>query len=162
MYTTAVTSLFREHGGRDEKSCGSIVCVRIRLDRNTMWKLVLPVLAAVLAVGWGVLVGAPSDVDANDAGVQDALNFAVVKHNRGTNDMYLSQVAEVVKVQRQLVSGTKYTITVKMAKTPCRKESANEVCAIYQDQELARPYECRFVVWSRPWLGDITMLDEKC
>uniref|UniRef100_A0A8D3ABW3 Cystatin C (amyloid angiopathy and cerebral hemorrhage) n=1 Tax=Scophthalmus maximus TaxID=52904 RepID=A0A8D3ABW3_SCOMX len=117
---------------------------------NTMWKLVLPVLAAVLAVGWGGLVGAPSDVDANDAGVQDALNFAVVKHNRGTNDMYLSQVAEVVKVQRQLVSGTKYTITVKMAKTPCRKESANE------------PYECRFVVWSRPWLGDITMLDEKC
>ena len=32
----------------------------------------------------------------------------------------------------------KYVITVRMAKTPCRKGSENEVCGIHQDPEMAR------------------------
>ncbi|XP_070696960.1 cystatin C (amyloid angiopathy and cerebral hemorrhage) [Pempheris klunzingeri] len=126
-----------------------------------MWKSVFPVLAAVLAVGLCGIIGGPQDIDVTDEGAQNALNFAVTQHNRGSNDLYLSQVAEVVKVQRQVVSGMKYIITVKMAKTPCRKGSINEVCAIHQDQEMARPYQCTFTVWSRPWLDDIRV-DEKC
>ncbi|XP_022599426.1 cystatin-C-like [Seriola dumerili] len=127
-----------------------------------MWKLVFPVLAAVFAVGLGSFVGGPQDIDMNETGAQEALNFAVVHHNNRTNDLYLSQVAEVVKVQRQVVAGIKYIITVKMGKTPCRKDSANELCAIHQDQALARPYQCTFTVWSRPWMKEIRMVDEKC
>ncbi|XP_045925989.1 cystatin C (amyloid angiopathy and cerebral hemorrhage) [Micropterus dolomieu] len=127
-----------------------------------MWKIVFTVLAAVLAVGLGGLVGGFQDTDVNDEGLRNALNFAVVQHNRGNNDMYLSQVAEVVKVQRQVVAGSKYIITVRMAKTPCRKDSANEVCAIHEDPAQARPYECTFEVWSRPWLNDIRLLKEEC
>lgn len=67
-----------------------------------MWKLVFLVLSAVLAVGLGGLVGGPRDIDINDARAREALNFAVVQHNRGTNDMYLSQVEEVVRVQSQV------------------------------------------------------------
>ena len=67
-----------------------------------MWKLVVPVLAAVFTAGLGALVGGLRDIDVNDEGARNALNFAVVKHNRGTNDLYLSQVAEVVKVQSQV------------------------------------------------------------
>lgn len=68
-----------------------------------MWKLLLPVLAAVFAAGLGGMTGGFRDVDLNtDEGAQNALNFAVVQHNRGTNDMYLSQVAEVVKAQAQV------------------------------------------------------------
>ncbi|XP_031157915.1 cystatin C (amyloid angiopathy and cerebral hemorrhage) [Sander lucioperca] len=127
-----------------------------------MWKIVFPVLAAVFAVGLGGLVGGFSDVDINNEGVRNALNYAVVQHNRGSNDMYLSQVAEVVKAQRQVVAGMKYVITVRMAKTPCRKGSENEVCAIHQDPAMARPYQCTFTVWSRPWINDIQLLKETC
>ncbi|XP_042290086.1 cystatin C (amyloid angiopathy and cerebral hemorrhage) [Thunnus thynnus] len=127
-----------------------------------MWKLVVPVLAAVFTAGLGALVGGLRDIDVNDEGARNALNFAVVKHNRGTNDLYLSQVAEVVKVQSQVVAGTKYVITVRMGKTSCRKDSVNEVCAIHQDLAKARPYLCTFTVWSRPWINDISVLDEKC
>lgn len=67
-----------------------------------MWKIVFTVLAAVLAVGLGGMVGGFQDMDVNDEGARNALNFAVVQHNRANNDMYLSQVAEVVKVQRQV------------------------------------------------------------
>uniref|UniRef100_A0A8C4DDY2 Cystatin C (amyloid angiopathy and cerebral hemorrhage) n=1 Tax=Dicentrarchus labrax TaxID=13489 RepID=A0A8C4DDY2_DICLA len=100
------------------------------------------------------------DADVNDEGVQNALNFAVVEHNKGSNDMYLSQVAQVVKVQTQVVAGTKYVITVKMGKTPCRKDQAEEVCTVHQDPEM--PYQCTFTVWSRPWLSDIRVISEKC
>lgn len=127
-----------------------------------MWKIVFTVLAAVLAVGLGGMVGGFQDMDVNDEGARNALNFAVVQHNRANNDMYLSQVAEVVKVQRQVVAGSKYVITVRMAKTPCRKDSANEVCAIHEDPAQAQPYECTFTVWSRPWINDIKLLKEKC
>ncbi|XP_062256874.1 cystatin-C-like [Platichthys flesus] len=126
-----------------------------------MNQLVFPVLAALFAVGLGSLVGGPQDIDISEA--QDALDFAVVKHNRGSNDLFQSQVAKVIRVQRQVVAGYKYIITVQMAKTPCRKnDAANEVCAIYQDPASAQPYVCTFSVWSRPWLNDIQMVGEKC
>uniref|UniRef100_A0A3P8R8N3 Cystatin domain-containing protein n=1 Tax=Astatotilapia calliptera TaxID=8154 RepID=A0A3P8R8N3_ASTCA len=123
-----------------------------------MWKVALTILAAALAVGYGAMVGGLTDADINDENVQNALHFAVVQHNRGSNDLYLSQVAEVIKVQSQVVAGIKYVITVKMAKTPCRKDGVEEVCAIHTDQ----PYQCTFEVWSRPWLNSIELLKNEC
>ncbi|XP_069546228.1 cystatin C (amyloid angiopathy and cerebral hemorrhage) [Brachyistius frenatus] len=127
-----------------------------------MWKVVIPVLAGVFAVGLGVMVGGFRDIDVNDAGAKNALNFAIVEHNRRSNDAYLSQVAQVVRVQSQVVSGIKYLITVKMARSTCRKNNANDLCTIHQDPAKALPYECTFTVWSRPWLNDITMLNQQC
>ncbi|XP_005749389.1 cystatin C (amyloid angiopathy and cerebral hemorrhage) [Pundamilia nyererei] len=127
-----------------------------------MWKVALTVLAAALAVGYGAMVGGLTDADINDENVQNALHFAVVQHNRGSNDLYLSQVAEVIKVQSQVVAGIKYVITVKMAKTPCRKDGVEEVCAIHTDQAKAKPYQCTFEVWSRPWLNSIELVKNEC
>uniref|UniRef100_A0A8C7ZAK7 Cystatin domain-containing protein n=1 Tax=Oryzias sinensis TaxID=183150 RepID=A0A8C7ZAK7_9TELE len=127
-----------------------------------MWKVVFLFLAATFAVGTGVLVGGVSDGDINDEGAKKALNFAVEHHNRGLNDMYRRQVAEVVKVQKQVVAGIKYIITVKMARTFCRKNGAGEECIIPVDQAKAQPYQCKFSVWSRPWLNEMTVLEEKC
>lgn len=38
----------------------------------------------------------------------------------------------------QVVAGIKYVITVKMAKTPCRNDGVEEVCAIETDQAKAK------------------------
>lgn len=67
-----------------------------------LWKAVLPVLAAVLAVGLGGFVGGLRDIDVNDRVARNMLNFAVVQHNLRSNDAFLSQVAEVVSVQTQV------------------------------------------------------------
>uniref|UniRef100_A0A3P9BP20 Cystatin C (amyloid angiopathy and cerebral hemorrhage) n=1 Tax=Maylandia zebra TaxID=106582 RepID=A0A3P9BP20_9CICH len=127
-----------------------------------MWKVALTILAAALAVGYGAMVGGLTDADINDEDVQNALHFAVVQHNRGSNDLYLSQVAEVIKVQSQVVAGMKYVITVKMVKTPCRKYGVDQVCAIHTDQAKFQPYQCTFEVWSRPWLNSIELLKNEC
>ncbi|KAG9334889.1 hypothetical protein JZ751_006369, partial [Albula glossodonta] len=50
------------------------------------------------------LVGGLSDADINEKGVQNALQFAVVQHNKGSNDMFVSQVSKVIKVQKQVNS----------------------------------------------------------
>ncbi|KAK5908277.1 hypothetical protein CgunFtcFv8_016350 [Champsocephalus gunnari] len=126
-----------------------------------MWKIVLPVLAAVFAVG-SSMIGGYINIDVNDEGAQNALNFAVVEHNKQTNNMFLSQVAEVVGVKRQLVAGLKYVITVRMGNTPCRKGTANEVCAIHQDPAQALPYQCEFTVLVVPWRNETKMLGQKC
>ncbi|XP_056291459.1 cystatin C (amyloid angiopathy and cerebral hemorrhage) [Pseudoliparis swirei] len=127
------------------------------------WKIALLVLAVVFTVGSvGAMIGGFQDIDSNDEGVRNALSFSVVQHNRNSNDMFLSQVAEVIKAERQLVAGYKYRLTVRMAKTPCRKGGAGEVCEIHQDPANAQTYECMFTVWSRPWLNEIRMIEQTC
>ncbi|KAM4591547.1 cystatin C (amyloid angiopathy and cerebral hemorrhage) [Odontesthes bonariensis] len=126
------------------------------------WNLVFPLLAAVFAVVSSGMAGGFRDADINDEGVKNALNFAVVQHNRRSNDMYLHNVAEVVKAQSQVVAGIKYVITVKLVKTGCRKDPVNEECNLTSSPVNAQPYQCTFTVWSRPWLSDIRLLDTKC
>lgn len=67
-----------------------------------MWKAIFLVFIAVSAVSSGLMPGGFQDVDPNDEGARYAANFAVVQHNRASNDMYLNQLVEVVKVQRQV------------------------------------------------------------
>lgn len=65
-----------------------------------MWRCVF--LAALFAVGFGFMTGGLMDIDSHDAGVLDALNYAVRKHNNRSNDMYVSQVTEVIGAQAQV------------------------------------------------------------
>lgn len=67
-----------------------------------MWKAIFLLFTAVSAVVSGVVPGGFENIDPNDEGARAALNLAVLQHNRASNDMYLSQVAEVVKVERQV------------------------------------------------------------
>lgn len=103
--------------------------------------------------------GGPRDIDKNDHGVKNALDLAVNQHNNRRNDMYRSEVVEVVKAQSQVVAGLKYFITAKMTRTNCRKGRTNEVCG---PMDAEQTYECTFTVWSRPWLNEINVLEEKC
>ncbi|XP_072532894.1 cystatin C (amyloid angiopathy and cerebral hemorrhage) [Salminus brasiliensis] len=126
------------------------------------WKVVAPLLAVCLAVASAGLVGAPAEADMNDKDVQDALQFAVAQHNKASNDMYVSQVARVISVKKQVVSGLKYIFTVEMARTSCRKGGVEEVCAVQADPNLAQHRQCKFAVWSQPWLNSIKVVENTC
>ncbi len=66
------------------------------------FKMIVPIFAVILAVASAGLVGAPMDADMNDEGVQNALQFAVAQYNRQSNDAFVSQVSEVINVQKQV------------------------------------------------------------
>ena len=68
-----------------------------------IWKACF--LVAALAAGTasaGMLMGGFSNAKITDQGVEDAMQFALGKHNEGTNDMFLRQVARVIKVEKQV------------------------------------------------------------
>lgn len=68
-----------------------------------MWKIVFSVLAAVFAVGYaGMMPGGFQDADPTSPSVQNALNFAVVKHNLRSNNLFVSQAIRVVKARSQV------------------------------------------------------------
>lgn len=128
------------------------------------WRIVVPFLAALFAVDVSAarLMGGAEDADINDKGVQNALQFAVVRHNKNSNDLFVSQVSRVIKAQTQVVAGMKYIFTVEMGKTPCRKGGPETLCTIHEDPQLAAPFQCKFEVWSRPWLNDIQLVKNTC
>nr|ACI69177.1 Cystatin precursor [Salmo salar] len=126
------------------------------------WKIVVPLLAVAFTVASAGLIGGPMDANMNDQGTRDALQFAVVEHNKKSNDIFVRQVAKVVKAQKQSVSGMKYIFTVQMARTPCREGGVEKVCSVHKDTQMAAPYKCTFEVWSRPWLSDIQMVKNQC
>lgn len=129
------------------------------------WRLILFALVTLFALTCGheTMVGGSKDVNIEDDDrAQKALKAAVEEHNKRRNCMYLTKVQEVKKAEVQVVEGLLYKITVVMARTPCRKDGNPEMCPFFEDQSKAKPYECTFHVWSRPWLENHTLVYEEC
>lgn len=124
-------------------------------------KVVAPLLAVLLAVASGGLLGGPKDVDLNRADVQNALEFAVAQHNKASNDMYISQ-ARVINAQTQVVSGVNYIFNVEMVRTSCKKGGVEAVCAAHTDPNLAKSQDCQLKVWSQPWTNTIKVVKNTC
>ena len=119
-------------------------------------------LGVALAVGQRML-GAPIEVSSKDEGAQRALQFAMNEYNRASNDMYTSRVSEVLSVRKQIVSGVKYFLDVKVGRTTCTKPAADlENCAFHEAPELAQHLTCNFVVYSIPWLSQIHLQKNNC
>lgn len=79
-----------------------------------MWKS--SVFVAVFAIVFFVecfcsMPGGPRDIDKNDHGVKNALDLAVNQHNNRRNDMYRSEVVEVVKAQSQVSVDLRRSLT---------------------------------------------------
>ncbi|XP_039509140.1 cystatin-like [Pimephales promelas] len=128
------------------------------------FKMIVSFLAVMLAVASAGLIGGPVDADMNDDGVQSALQFAKAQFNNHCfNDSFELQIRKVVKVQTQVVSGLKYIFTVKVARTPCRKDGVNDsvktLCVV---PAVADVTQCKIAVWSQPWLNSIIVVENTC
>uniref|UniRef100_A0A3B5LRI2 Cystatin domain-containing protein n=1 Tax=Xiphophorus couchianus TaxID=32473 RepID=A0A3B5LRI2_9TELE len=126
-------------------------------SRQTAPKLLVLSFLAMMAGGLHKIKNAD-----NDEGFQRALQFAVVQHNNGTNDTVLYQVLKVVSAESQVVAGVNYIMTVILGRTNCEKEAPGDNCAVHKEPGFAKPYQCKFKVWSRPWLNDIQLTNEEC
>ncbi|KAK0140645.1 Cystatin [Merluccius polli] len=126
-----------------------------------IWKACFLVAALAAGTGLAVMTGGYSAAKITDQSVQDAMQFALVKHNEGNNDMFLRQVARVIKVEKQVVSGMNYRITVDLGKTACRKGGVETECPIHEDPQLAQSYRCTFVVY-RHWSGTTSLTSTNC
>ncbi|XP_047393713.1 cystatin-13-like [Sciurus carolinensis] len=95
--------------------------------------------------------------------VQQALWYAMKDFNKGSEDKYYFKVVEVLNSQEQVTDSLEYYIEAKIARTMCKKTSGeNENCLFQQNPEMQKVYICTFIVRSKPWKFELSMLKKKC
>ncbi|EAX10142.1 hCG1655594, isoform CRA_b [Homo sapiens] len=81
------------------------------------------------------------------------------------NYVYVQQalwVLKVLKSQEQVTDSLEYYIEVKIARTICKKISEDENCAFQEDPKMQKVVFCTFIVASKPWKFELTMLKKQC
>uniref|UniRef100_A0A3Q3FJT5 Cystatin domain-containing protein n=1 Tax=Labrus bergylta TaxID=56723 RepID=A0A3Q3FJT5_9LABR len=123
-------------------------------DRNMMWKLVLLVFFSIGVLG---RIGGRDEIDLNqDVEARELLKSAVEEHSQFVDKLEFVTVVE----------GVKYFFTVTMARTQCLKVDANDkengLCVVHTDPDEAKPYQCSFTVWVRPWISTSKEFTQTC
>ncbi|XP_026214192.1 cathepsin F [Anabas testudineus] len=106
--------------------------------------------------------GSPVPLHDSDPGLKKALEFAEERYNRGSNSMHLRRVSRFISATKQLVKGIRYTITVELSNTQCKKSSMLRTCDFYPESQKLKTEVCVFEVWDIPWQGTSTLLKQKC
>ncbi|XP_048372092.1 cystatin-like [Sphaerodactylus townsendi] len=109
------------------------------------------------------MVGAPVEASLEEPEVKQALQFAVQRYNRGTNDAFHSRVAEVLSAHKQIVAGVKYIFNVKVGRTRCRNsEAVVEDCEFMVEPDQAKQATCTFEVYVVPWINKVDLVKNDC
>ena len=73
--------------------------------------------------------GEITDMDAKSAELKPITEFAELMLDRASNSVYVYKVGNVLKAQKQIVSGVKYYLTFEFKETTCLKNQPNDgVC----------------------------------
>ncbi|XP_008058211.1 cystatin-13-like [Carlito syrichta] len=103
------------------------------------------------------------DIPENYVYVQQALWFAMKEYNKASRDMYNFRVVEVMRTQEQVTDSLEYYIDVNIARTMCKKISGeNKDCLFQEDPKMKKMVFCTFIVASKPWKLELTMLKKEC
>lgn len=128
----------------------------------------VPAPAPVLGLGEDLdrpLVGPPGSpmrLQESDPGLKKAVQFAEERYNLGSNAMHLRRVSRLLSATKQLVKGIRYTITVELSNTQCKKSAMLRTCDFYPETQKLKTEICLFEVWDVPWQGISTLLKQKC
>ncbi|KAM6953666.1 cathepsin F [Aplochiton taeniatus] len=126
------------------------------------------VMGSVLGLGEDLdrpLIGAagsPIRLSESDPGLKKALQFAEERYNMGSNAMHIRRVSKLISASKQLVKGIRYTITVELSNTQCKKSAVLSTCEFYPELHRLKTEVCVFEVWDIPWQSTSTLLKQKC
>ncbi|XP_024139246.1 cathepsin F [Oryzias melastigma] len=132
------------------------------------WMILAAVLGSVLGLGEDLdrplfgPPGSPIRVHESDPGLKKVMLFAEERYNRGSNAMHLRKISRFVSATKQLVKGIRYTITVELSNTLCKKSAMLRTCDFYPETQKLKTEVCVFEVWDIPWQGTSTLLKQKC
>ncbi|XP_078787546.1 cystatin-like [Oryzias latipes] len=127
-----------------------------------MWKLAFPLLAALLAVGFGQDPDGGVDANPNDPEVQAALKVAMENYNNASPDIYLYKVMRIIRAQITQREGYRCILNVIIARTVCKKGSMADWCPVFINPNRAKSYRCKFVVRFNEWTGIWILLEQNC
>ncbi|XP_004686979.1 PREDICTED: cystatin-13-like [Condylura cristata] len=137
----------------------------LRLCQNLLLLVVTAVIVSKSVHSWGspTVVRKFQDIPKDYVYVQQALWFAMKEFNRESKDKYTFKVVEVLKSQEQVTDSLDYFLEVKIARTMCKKISGeNENCVLQSNPKMQKMFLCTFIVASKPWKFELTMLKKQC
>lgn len=102
LYVTSGFTCLRNRGEAEGVFLFFFFSIRSFVEGMKMWKIVFLFLATLFAGGLGGMVGGRQDIDVDDEGVRNALNFAVAEHNKASNDLFYVKDMELLKAQSQV------------------------------------------------------------
>ncbi|XP_075420309.1 cystatin-C-like [Tenrec ecaudatus] len=109
------------------------------------------------------LLGGLMEANANEDGVQQALDFAVSEYNKASNDKFHHRVVRLKGAQKQIVSGVKYYLDVELGRTTCTKSQANlDNCPFHDEPHLKKRVLCSFQVYTVPWINSTSLTKSSC
>lgn len=147
---------------------GANMVVILRCCPLIQWLSLVVLLGSVVGLGEDLdrpLFGTPGSsirVHESDPGLKKALAFAEEQYNRVSNAMHLRRVSRVISANKQLVKGIRYTLTVELSNTQCKKSTMLRTCDFYPELNQLKTEVCVFEVWDIPWQGASTLLKQKC
>uniref|UniRef100_A0A3P8SHK9 Cathepsin F n=1 Tax=Amphiprion percula TaxID=161767 RepID=A0A3P8SHK9_AMPPE len=138
------------------------------MELGFLWLALAAVLGSVLGLGEDLdrplfgPPGSPIRLQESDPGLKKVLLFAEERYNRGSNAMHLRRVSRFISATKQLVKGIRYTVTVELSNTQCKKSAMLRTCDFYPESQKLKTEVCVFEVWDIPWQGTSTLLKQKC
>uniref|UniRef100_A0A8C2VTK9 Cystatin domain-containing protein n=1 Tax=Chinchilla lanigera TaxID=34839 RepID=A0A8C2VTK9_CHILA len=105
------------------------------------------------------LPGGLQDVDINDKGVQQAVDFALREYNNDNKDLNLSRLVQVVRAREQVVGGMNYYLDLEIGRTTCAKDQPTQDDCPFSG-ELTQL--CSFVVYDRAWDDYMAVISATC
>uniref|UniRef100_A0A8C8Z2B0 Cystatin domain-containing protein n=1 Tax=Prolemur simus TaxID=1328070 RepID=A0A8C8Z2B0_PROSS len=118
---------------------------------------------SIQAWGSAKVVRPFQDISETYVYVQQALWYAMKEYNKASKDKYSFRVVKILKAQEQVTDSLEYYIEVQIARTMCKK-SAGEIenCLFQKNPQMQKTFVCTFVVRSKPWKFENTVLKKQC
>ncbi|XP_012594673.1 cystatin-like 1 [Microcebus murinus] len=132
----------------------------IRSWRNLLVLLVALVLAAKLGhfERWEGFREMPM----SKKNMDPTLNFFIQSYNNASNDTYLFRVQELLRSQVQLTTGVEYMVTVKIARTTCKKNVTKDPSCPLQSKKLRKSLICESLIYTVPWINYYQLWNNSC
>ncbi|XP_049636149.1 cystatin-M [Suncus etruscus] len=113
------------------------------------------------------LVGGRQELSPDDPQVKKVAQAAVANYNMGSNSMYVFRDTKIIRATSQLVAGVKYTLTMDLGSTSCRKTTLSgeqmdfTTCPLAADEEQEK-LRCTFEILVVPWKNSSQLLSHDC
>jgi len=115
------------------------------------------VFMSVICVSVSMMTGGwRKETNTNSEEMKKYAKFATAKVSASSNSIHHMKLTEISDVQKQLVAGMNYRMTITMAPTECGKHG-NDTLVEIDDCALlpcGAPTTCNVTVWVRAWLGN--------
>ncbi|XP_042532117.1 cystatin-M-like [Dipodomys merriami] len=115
----------------------------------------------------GRRTGERRTVSPQDPQVQKVAQMAVATYNMDSNSVLYFRDTNIVKAERQIVTGIKYYLTVDMESTECRKSMVYTSGVDLNTCPLAtgvhqEKLRCEFEILQVPWKNSSQLLKQNC